>query len=193
LKTKEEIVPKVTVWKCPRTKKLFEKKSAYIKHLKGMARINLNQRYENRRYRDFFNSVNTLVTNATTIDEIIDWVMDNWLELSYRCWCMERNARYKKQEFDKLRIPKLLDLKMDISETSDIRRGFELKSAEKVPGFCGKIKMNLSIIKGGYDFSMDIFRVMQKISVNYGNGGKNTEIGITMKKSDWINLKGNNG
>lgn len=186
-------MPKVTAWKCPRTKKLFEKKSAYIKHLKGMARENLNRRYENRRYTNFFDSITTLSANATSVDEIIDWIKDNWLEIIYRCWWIERNARYKKQEFDKLKIPKLLDLDISIAATPDLRRGPELKSADRVPGFCGKVKMSLSIIQGGYDFSMDIFRVLQKISVNYGNGGKNTEIGITMKKSDWINLKGNNG
>ena len=184
-------MPKITAWKCPRTKKVFEKKSAYIKHLRTLARENLNHRYENKRYTSFFDSVRNLAQTAIWSHEIEQWVQDNWLEINYRCWWIERNARYKKQEFDKLKIPKLLNIDCAISETPDIRKGSELKTPDRVPGFCGIIKMDLSIIKGGYDFSMDIFRVMQLISVNWGNGGKNTHIGITMKKTDWVNFKGN--
>lgn len=73
-------MPLVYVWKCPKTGKLFEDKSKYIKHLRTLGIQNRIQRQKDV-YRNKWNDLLKELHACSTDYEIVNWIEDHSKDL----------------------------------------------------------------------------------------------------------------
>lgn len=73
-------MPLVYIWKCPKTGKLFEDKSKYIKHLRNLGIQNRIQRQKDV-YRNKWNDLLKELHACSTDYEIVNWIEDHSKEL----------------------------------------------------------------------------------------------------------------
>lgn len=73
-------MPLVSVWKCPKTGKIFENKAKYIKHLRDLGierRIQRQKDVYRNKWADLVKELNSLCTE----DEIVSWIENHSKEL----------------------------------------------------------------------------------------------------------------
>lgn len=183
-------MPLVSVWKCPRTGKLFERKRAYIKYLRSIASQNLESKKRRRRYKVIVDSEAAMRERVNTPQEIVQWYYHNWDELVYQCWERELNACYKDHIFDLKRAPKILQMKLQLSRTSDISGFWQKKDPNHVPkpGFSGTVEVEMFCPKGSYSLGSEIFDITRSIVTGGGNGGSAMRYSCTVSDDLWPGL-----
>ena len=67
----------ITAWQCDRTKKLFSDKVVYLKHLKTLARQDLNQRKYTRLRSEWKNWLTDERSKITRFEDIAPWLIRN--------------------------------------------------------------------------------------------------------------------
>lgn len=103
-------MPQVTAWECPRTKTLHKTKKEYVKHLKGLARVSLDNKAEAKRKAAkvaFFRNMRETIRD---VDELVEFVKANW-ETFYKAHLDRENVRWNTKKF---KIPKLIHLQISL-------------------------------------------------------------------------------
>lgn len=198
-------MPLVNVWKCPKTGKLFEDKTKYIKHLRDLGyrnRVKRNKDVYRKNWKKLVKDLNSLSTS----DAIAEWIENHSKEL-----LINALNHYSIQ----WRVPKFvnnfhikvtsLDLrrKLNIACTHSAPRGCKTNwggdhtdRPSHYPGWTGHLEFGFS--HEIQPFFSDVFR---GTGINTGSGGswKNFERDgikyrglhsyVTLWEADWPGLK----
>lgn len=174
-------MPQITAWFCPHSNKLYRTKNGYIKHLKKLAQIRINnkkiQAMKKIRSNKFaeMRQLNTLV-------DIEQWILDNsdFIVLS-------STYKFKPgQEFPKIKSIKFFNMKFTTSakntHCAPFGKSQNFLGHNYLPteycGWIGRVKFELS--KKYPDFPTTIFN---NSGINFGSGS-----GIYLKYASNVTL-----
>lgn len=154
-------MPKIEVWKCPHTSKLFEDEKRYRNHLKALSR----QRIARRKYQEIRNSVNDIIKGAQNVanaQELVDYIIEHQKEfMIYGTFNDSTDARKMHEALEKgwkIHFPKLRELTIDTRWSSEVsnshncpRDGYtnwggnnkDGRNKRSYPGWQGRIEMSL--------------------------------------------------
>ena len=153
-------MPKITVWKCPHTKKLFEVEAKYRNHLKRLSR----ERIAARKWQAVRDSVTDVIAGAAQVNnvqELVDYVIKHKREFMIQGvfnghWHGDEMHKAMDNGWD-IYFPEIQSLTIDTTWRTEVsnshncpRDGYtnwggdnkEDKSKRHYPGWHGKIEMS---------------------------------------------------
>ncbi len=139
-------MPQVTVWKCPRTGKLFEDKPVYLTHLRRVAEKNHRDRMRARNEQSVRSRMDELYRLVSFV-EIAEWIAENG-PLLIDNWKLGTKSRHTSS---RCRLSEVKIDQMQWSVRTLTRYAYSWKrvlpldinsNMEYYPGWTGKISFN---------------------------------------------------
>lgn len=155
-------MPKIEVWKCPHSGKLFEDEKRYRNHLKTLSRA----RIARRKYLEIRNSVNEVIAgaqNVASVQELVDYIIAHQTEFMifgvFNDSFDSRKLHEAMEKGHKIYFPKIKSLKIDTKWRPEVsnshscpRDGYtnwgghnkDGRDLRSYPGWHGRIDMSLA-------------------------------------------------
>lgn len=191
-------MPKIEVWKCPRTGKLYENLRNYKKHLREMATRSLNERREIRRVDSARTKLRTQVRSIADLEALLPKVLLEYVSL-------KTGVVFPKLPTDSIQVRFQLLNHRDMCCNShcapvDGRTNWHGNPKLPIgyPGFYGRVVILLSgklynLRVDGHSMPTD---VLKQLMVNTGSGGGGAgslnmiQLGyeVTLFDDDWPGL-----
>lgn len=116
-------MPQILAWKCPQTGKLFDQKSLYKRHLRNVARSNIEKRKINKEKEEllhFFEELSTRVRNIGQLTEEILKNQNHFWAASSRHNSFSYRDIGKIQRGKVITLPKLVDIQFNVKWNDNI-------------------------------------------------------------------------
>lgn len=192
-------MPQIIAWKCPQTGKLFDQKSLYKRHLKNVAKSNIEKRKINKDREELLHFFEELSNRVRNIDQLTEEVLKNQ---NYFWAASSRHNSFSYRYIGKIQrgkvitIPKLVYIKFKVEWNNNIsnthsapRNGVtnwyrEEDKPKSYPGWKGRITFK---IDGCVQLSHLFDNHICGINTVAGGGGTDSEFNyeVCLFADDW--------
>lgn len=195
-------MPKILVWKCPNTGKLFEDDAVYKTHLRKLAKERAQDRKEDVLRSNLEDTFKVMRDTCQSGDDIAKFILQNWESFhvnGIKKWDRDWSLQSKKPRKNKKPFAKVIDCKVVIGNYCNLSNSHDCpfngvtnweRKDDKPKYYPGwSARLNLTFDSEYTGFGSNFFE-NTGLTISCGGGGfQNLSYTATLFEDDWEGLR----
>ena len=194
-------MPKITAYKCPFTKKIFESRSGYRRHLLKLRKTRTEVRIERRTRRQARERVDAMTSKIRSVSELESFIVKHFNDILLAFYGPKHkyinDVKMHWFKFERCYYSDMVSNTHSCPRSGVTNWGGRIEGAPRgYPGFSGQMKWEVTGPKQadyGRDFNshVEVGRVLEYIGVHTGSGcpGWKGDIGFQVFADDFPGIK----